>query len=115
MDGLSRADMVLSKKKKGGASSSCCDVTASAMSVEACVVRLCTESRLFPCVGDCAERCVNCAKGSKQLRGRARAQPRGNIVCKPVIIIFLVAIITQSAAKVTPFLYFLRMKLFIYK
>ena len=49
------------------------------MSVEAYVVRLCTESRLFLCVGDCAERCVNCAKGSKQLRGRARAQLRGNI------------------------------------
>ena len=72
-------DMAVSKKKRS--SSSCSDDIASAMSVEAHVVRLCAEFHIFPSLGDCAERCVYCAKGSKQLRGRARAQLRGNIGC----------------------------------
>ena len=40
-------------------------------------------SRLF-CGRDCAKRCVNCAEGSKQLRGHARAQLRGNIGWDPI-------------------------------
>ena len=69
-------DMAVSKKKKKRLSTSCSDEIASAKSVEAHVVRLCAEFHIFPSLGDCAERCVYCANGSKQLRGRARAQLR---------------------------------------
>ena len=63
-------DMAVSKKKKKKkrSSYSCSDEIASAKSVEAHVVRLCAEFHIFPSLGDCAKRCVYCAKGSKQLR-----------------------------------------------
>ena len=79
MDRLPRADMVVSKNKKKKSSTSCCNEITSTKSVEAYTIHSCAEFHVFLYGGDCAKRCVNCAKGSKQLRGRARAQLRGNI------------------------------------
>ena len=82
MDRLSRADLVVSKKKKKKKKRStlhCCGEIPSAKPFEAHVARWCAEFHHFLRVGNCAGRCVYCAEGSKQLRGRARAQLRGNV------------------------------------
>ena len=63
-----------SPKKKKRSTLKCYGEIASAKSFEAHVARWCAEFHHYPRVGDCAE-------GSKQLRGRARAQFRGNIAC----------------------------------
>ena len=87
MDRMPRADMVVSKKNKiKRSSTSCCNEITSARSVEAYVIHLCAEIHVFLCGGDCAKRCVNYAKGSKQLRGRARAQLRGNVASNVICI-----------------------------
>ena len=70
------------QKKKKRSSTSCCNEITSARSVEAYVIHLCAEFHVFLYGRDCAKRCVNCAKGSKQLRCRARAQLTGNIGSK---------------------------------
>ena len=69
----------LQKKKKKRSTLHCCGEIPSAKPFEAHVARWCAEFHHFLRVGDCAGRCVYCAEGSKQLRGRARAQPRGNV------------------------------------
>ena len=83
MDRLSRADLVVSKKKRS--TLHCCGEIPSAKPFEAHVARWCAEFHHFLRVGHCAGRCVYCAEGSKQLRGRARAQLRGNVAQKSTI------------------------------
>ena len=78
MDRLPSAVMVVSKKKKKS-STSCCNAITSTKSMEAYTIHLCPEYHVFFYGGDCAKCCVTCAKGSKQLPGRARTQLRGNI------------------------------------
>ena len=68
-----------SPKKKKRSTPTCCGELASAKSFEAHVARRCAEFHHFPRVGDCAV-------GSKQLRGRARAQLRGNIAADVLVV-----------------------------
>ena len=57
---ITRGHGALQKKRL---SSSCSDEIASAKSVEAYVVRLCTEFHLYPRVEDCAKRCLTAQRG----------------------------------------------------